>query len=326
MANRPLLTRRQSIMAALETVPGVFDYTALKDLEVYDLAHSKNIENIQRVPNIGVMSQQVGWVGGAYPTFTFRTQFRGHSGGKGHAPIEGILYRASGMDQSIVPATSVTYSFSNASDHYKTLSIKFWYEGDGVHSMYIIGVGCIAKWKMTITPGQVVFLDWTLTGKFYEITGMTGFYGEAARPALDTTVLQPKAPKGKAVSYSIDPSGANYYPVGNFELDSGIIHTLRGGLAPAHGYEIPWIGGRDTVGNIQMEQERPGVFDILPLIFAETPTAVNLSLIDSATNVLDIDISARFIDATEAKDQRVVAGHPFECASPNNSDCVITIA
>jgi len=155
---------------------------------------------------------------------------------------------------------------------------------------------------------------------------MKDYYGQAARPVFDATVLQPKAPKGKACTYRVDPLGDNYYPVGDFMIDSGIEFVERPGLEPQHGYEIPWIGERNSNGSMTIEEEREATYDFRALIYDETVTAVDLQLTDSVGNVIDIACDVRFTAVNEAKDLRVVSAYPFECGSHDNSDLIITIA
>lgn len=122
--------------------------------------------------------------GGTLKMVSFDVEMKG-SGAAGTAPEIGPLFKACGMTETIVGATSVTYAFSSTISDYKSLTV--WYYQDGkAHKMtgcipmsvsFNVDVGGIGKWSFTIVGHDTGETDVTLATPTYNAYVPVPFIG-----------------------------------------------------------------------------------------------------------------------------------------------------
>lgn len=201
--DRALIRRRQTMAAALETTTGT-PATLNAAAGVFNAWNHRFVPNITVLPRElqGSMSPRKAGVGARMGTHSFTTDLHGN-GASGLPLWATTLLSAAGFTVS-----STTYSPD--STHDVTITEGFYDDG----RLFTLQ-GCKTDFTMRGTAGQPVEVDWTVTGKFPEPTGVA-----LITPTYPT--VQP--PRLATATFTV--GGSNYF-VDGFTLSCGNSIVMR---------------------------------------------------------------------------------------------------
>jgi len=228
------LVNQQVVGGAVQPLPGVYDIAtnAFINFLVEDLSFSFVDEKV--VDRNAIHQHTIGMALEACNVtrlgeLSFNSELKG-SGVLGVAPAEGILYRISGMDETIIATTSVTYSLSSSPQIYG--SFVFIY-GDRRIEMY----DCTATRTLALQANTTVMESWTVKGRIQ--SNLTG----SLSPSYST--VKPQA----AINLDLEIGGVSL-SVNEFNIDFGIENPTITDLSTSDGFSQPQITKRKLTATI----------------------------------------------------------------------------
>jgi hypothetical protein len=231
-----LLTLREVILAKVETTYGTDPTPSPSTDAVMIEGPSWSFEGLRMHERPAVRAsvgklQQV--FGGTLKTVSFDVEVKG-SGAAGTAPEIGQLLRGCGLDETIVPSTSVTYA--PVSTGYESLTI--YYYQDGVRHIL---TGCRGNVSFSGEAGGIVKASFKFTGHSVAAADVA-----IVSPSYDSTV----PPVFLNASFSIDSFAA---VIGSLNFDLSNTIAMPPDVSATDGYSEIMITGRDVNGSFSPE-------------------------------------------------------------------------
>lgn len=155
----PLKERVSQLAAKAEGTEGTAEaLTAAEAILSRLIAFDPDIELTELDLVSSSMSQFPGVAGKRMATITFETELKGE-GAAGSAPEVSALFQACGMEETIVGATSVTYTpYDNTNDGASATIAKY------IDGKKYTMAGCRGSFVINMTAGEPVMITWTFTG------------------------------------------------------------------------------------------------------------------------------------------------------------------
>lgn len=262
----------------------------------------KMIERPAVRPSLGTLRQVYG---GRMVSITFTAEVKG-SGAAGTAPELGQLFRACGLGETVVGATSVTYAPVSTGLESGTA----WVYEDGKQ---IKVTGCRGNVSFECAAGDVVRASFTLKGHVGAQTDVT-----LATPTFDSTVPESFIGGG----FTIDGFAA-VIGVLSFDLANNVVapESVNG----ADGYDEVTITGRDINGSINPLDELVATEDFIGNFTSGKVMALTSGAIAATSgNILTISMPAVSYRDASPEDRDGVAGMalPFGSAESTTDDDV----
>jgi hypothetical protein len=233
--------REQAIYVEVEAVAGTAETLVGADVvQVSNLTMNpiEDIRMIEREIIRGSLNPEQAVYGGALISFQFDVELKG-SGTAGTAPRLGDLLRACGMDETVVPATSVTYNpLSDLASH-ETVTIGYKEGGN-----YRIAKGCMGTFTVNAAAGEYGKITFNMKGKIHSES-----VAAAPTASFETTV----PPAFLGATFTIDSFAA---PIESISMD--VANTVTAGVNPnnADGFaDYVRITARNTTGSVNPEKE-----------------------------------------------------------------------
>lgn len=258
--------REQALYAAVEATPGVAETLAGSDvLQVSNLQPNptENIRMLDRTIIRGSLNPEQSVYGGSLFGVTFDMELKG-SGTAGTAPRLGRLLRACGMDETIVAATSVTYTPSSDMANHDSVTIGY---RDGPN--FRVLKGCRGNVSLNLTAGQYGVLSFTMVGHIESEAE-----DSAPEPSIESTV--PRAFIG--ASFSI---GGTAVPIEALTLDLSNTVSITPDPNSADGYGPVRVTARNTQGTVNPEAQSINTKDFIGLLRSGTTQAIQTGTIGS---------------------------------------------
>lgn len=182
--------------------------------------------------------------GGTLKRITFECEVKG-SGAAGTAPEIGPLIEACGFDETVVPATSVTYTPEDGA--HESVTIWFYEGGRKLHKLN----GCRGTAKITGEAGGIALISFEFVGHYVEPTDQT-----QPSPTYNSTV--PKAVLATAIAIN----GVTNITVKSWEWTLNWTIAQPPSVGAADGYGEIILTERDIKGTVVMESELDSVIDL----------------------------------------------------------------
>lgn len=279
MAN-PLQWGLAKIAAKVEATPGVTETLAAADVFLaQDFTWSPKYGNSENGGMNGTFSKEVGASGTQAVEFSFKVALKG-SGTAGTAPEWRDAIMSTGMSETIVGGTSVTYAFASPESYY-TYGFEVPGLGGAGEDLIFRAAGCQCGWKFSWKGGELYFM---------EFTGM----GVIATAPADGTVLGPPTWDTTAPQAFLAPAltvhAVGSLPFETLEVDSGTELAMRPSANSATGLLTAQIVNRRVKGSIDVEAMKLATFNPYTRITANTTGAISMTPTGAAGNKLDMDM------------------------------------
>lgn len=300
--------REQALYAAVEVTPGTAETLAGTDaLEVQNLQPNpvENIRMLDRQIIRGSLNPAQSVYGGSLFGFQFDVELKG-SGSAGSAPRLGRLLRACGMDETIVAATSVTYTPNSDMSSHDSVTIGY---RDGPNFRVI--KGCRGNVAINLSAGQYGVLSFTMLGKIESESEAS-----APAPSYETTI--PRAFVG--ASFAI---GGTAVPIEALTFDLQNTTSYSPDPNQPDGFGAIRITERNTQGTMNPEAQGINTKDFIGLLRAGTTQAIATGTIGSTTgNRWAISVpSAYFREIAFGEREAVLTNEiTFGCAESSGDD------
>lgn len=183
----PLLIKKQVILAEVESTYGTDPTPTAADDAI--LAINPQIKEtftpLERNINISTFSNYPSLSGIRFAELSFQVELKG-SGSAGTSPRLGKLLRACGMDETVISATSVTYT--PASSGHESATIYNYIDG----RRHILS-GAYGSFKLTAKSGELAMLEFTFQGLYTAPTAtaiVSGTYESTTPPVCKSCSFQ----------------------------------------------------------------------------------------------------------------------------------------
>jgi hypothetical protein len=230
--------KNQQLFARQETTYGVYLAPAGADaLQVFNLKYNphEDLRAIEREIIRSSLNSEATLYGGALGGVEFDMELKG-SGTAGTAPRFGRLLRACGFQETVVPATSVTYRPQSSLAAHEGVSMSFAY-GGVLRTLR----GCRGTVSLTVPTG--------MPGKLsFKMKGHINTDADAAPPAATYETTRP--PAFLSATFTV---GAYSCPIAELSIDPS--NNVVPGQDPntSSGYGDVRITNRKTKGKINPE-------------------------------------------------------------------------
>lgn len=306
-----LTTKRKLLLAKVEVTYNIdptpsagTDAVLVEDLN-WSNEGLKMVERPAIRPSLGTLQQIYA---GRMVSVSFSAEVKG-SGAAGTAPELGALFRACGLDETIVASTSVTYAPVSASLESATLYV---YE-DGKQ---IKVTGCRGNVSFALEAGNKPMATFTMTG---HVAAQT----DVALPAatFDSTTPEPFI----GGSFTIDSYSAVISAL-NFDLGNALVYPEDVNAADGYGEVI--ITGRDVNGSINPLDELVADEDYIGNFTAGSTMALATGGIGAtAGNILTVSMPAVYYrDASSADRDGIAALDLAFGAAESTTDDEVSLA
>jgi hypothetical protein len=225
--------------------------------------------------------------GGQLKRLTFECEVKG-SGAAGTAPEIGPLIEACGFDETIVGATSATYTPESATHESVTI---YYYEGG--RKKHIL-TGCRGTMTLRLEAGGILIIA-------FEFVGHHTIPGDVALPSPTYNATVPRAALGMAVAIN----GVSAIVAKSWEWATNNTIAEPPSIAATDGYGEIILTKRDVKGSILVESELASVIDIDTLLSAGTRFAFASGTLGSVAGnrvVVSTPASSTYITDTELQD------------------------
>lgn len=200
----------------------------------------------------------------------FSTEAKG-SGTAGTAPEIGPLLKACGYTETIVPATSVTYTPNSSILTADSVTIWFYFDGM-VHKI----TGCRGTFDFEAKAGEYGKFNWEFTG----------IYQKPADLALTSGTYQSTTPpRFVSASFAIDSYAGI---IENLKISAGNTIAKRVSANAATGILAWYISQREVTGEIDPELVTFATKDFWSIIENSSQVALTAAITGSAGNILTI--------------------------------------
>jgi len=258
-----MLKNREVILAKVESTYNTDSTPAATDAVLVEALSWAN--NGLRMVDRPVMRANIGKVKQVYAgrlvDFTFTAEIKG-SGAAGTAPELGALFRACGLDETVVASTSVTYA--PVSTAHESVTLYMYRDGKR-----IILTGCRGNVSFAFETGGLGKASFTMTGHVAAETDTA-----MVTPSYDTTV----PPALINVPFSIGSYSAVINAL-NFDLSNTI--ATPADMSAADGYGAVQITARDVNGSFDPEDNLVATKDWLGIFTGGTNQALDTGVIGS---------------------------------------------
>jgi len=225
--------------------------------------------------------------GGQLKRISFECEVKG-SGSAGTAPEIGPLLEACGMEETIVGATSATYTPESASHESVTL-----YYFEGGRKRHIL-TGCRGNVTFRLEAGGILLAIFEFVGHFSEPTDQS-----LPSPSYDSAV--PRA----GLSMAVAINGVTAIVAKSWEWGLNNVIAMPPSLSAADGYGEILLTGRDVRGQIVIEAELDSVIDIDALLSGGTRFAFASGTLGSVAGnrvAITTPASSTYVEDTEGGD------------------------
>lgn len=173
----PMRSKNQLLCAKLETTYDTDSVPVVgtDSLLAIDPKIKEVIDSVERPGVVASLSRNASIAGAKYAEVTFSVELKG-SGSAGTAPRLGCLFRACGMGETVVGATSVTYAPVSAS--FESVTIYLFIDG----RRHVV-TGCRGDWKAKCEAGKQGLIEFTLKGRYADPTNVA-----LSAPTLETSI------------------------------------------------------------------------------------------------------------------------------------------
>lgn len=294
------LEKLKKMLFAIETIPGTCEESGLSIMGVFNPVYAPEFNNTVHLLTLGNLSNPRYFPNCRRPIMTFSTYIRGSGTAVDDPPVERLLYLAAGMQETINTGSSVAYTFTSDKDLWAWLTTHFWYVNGGLD--YVVKMcGCVLTGVMRFEPCMPGIIDWRLEGVFREIAPITSrkdFYADDTSPTINAaTVDEPQPPQCMDGCLTI---GSAELVSNLFDIDIGNTINTRPTFCKEHGFEIPYISKRDTIGNVQMEIPRVSAFDVQGAIIDADVNTISLAVGSVVGNQYTVNVEAQLLGLTES--------------------------
>lgn len=205
------------------------------------------------------------------------------SGAAGTAPSWGVLLNGSLTNESIVPATSVTYTPTTSSSDDKSLTIGLYVDG----KRYLLN-GARCNPTMVYVAGEVPMLRFECLGGYNEPTD-TAIPGSIAH---ESTVAS-------ALVSGVFTFGATPLIARSLEINLGNVLVARPDFTTANGIKSVVIARREPSGILVVEDELVATKNFFNLATAGTESAIVFGPFGAAGNKITLNIPKSQIEVPE---------------------------
>ena len=235
-------------------------------------------------------------------TLTTDFALRG-SGTPGTAPSIGRLLIASGFQQTIVAATSVTYTLH--SNHPETLEMQLFEDG-----VYYRMVGMAGAPSFTFSTGGVIMASCNWSGTYHPTTAK----GDAVIPAVGaspTSALVPRGDVGGVMTIAGTAAA-----VSSFTLDIGNEISNPQDINAPGGVQGASIVRRNLTGSINPLETLVATRNLFSTFRAGTTLALVVKAGATAGNIVTLNATVKLLGESEADDGGFVRrDYPFQVRS-----------
>ena len=267
-----MLTRKSIILAKIESTYGTdpIPTTTNDALIAFDLEIAPETDPLERA-DLSVSLSRLKELGGKRRiSVNFMTELRG-SGAAG-TPPEGIgaLLQACAMQETIVPATSVTYA--PASSGFKSVTLYVYMDGI-LHQVQ----GCVGDVEISVVAGEIPMLKWKIKGLYETPTDIAfpSSYGP------DATVPVP----AKNLAATFDAYAAVIHEL---TLKLNNVLTERPHLGAIHGVAGFQVTDRNPEGEIIIEAVTLATKNFWPKFEGDTVQVLSMAIGSVAGNICTI--------------------------------------
>lgn len=243
--------------------------------------------------------------GGTLKTISFDVELKG-SGAAGTAPDFGVLFKACGFTETVVPATSVTYDPSSAESDKKSCTIYYYQDG-----LLHIVTGCRGNFSVNLETGAIPMATFTFTGH-------SGNPTDAALPTPTYDATKPVTVRGN--SFTIDAYAAK---INSLTFDIGLEVKTPQDMSAADGFGEVFIGARDINGSFDPQAELVATEDFYGNFSAGASMALDTGTIGSvAGNIFKVTMGAVSYRDISPGDREMIRTYeiPFGAAETTGDD------
>lgn len=203
----------------------------------------ENVRRHERAAVKGTMAPLKSLHGGSLIGLTFDVEIKG-SGSAGTAPELGPLLQACGFEETVVAATSVTYTPSSDPADHKSLTFYIYEDG----TLYKV-TGARGSFTLSLQAGAAGKLSFKFTGHLYAKSDTS-----LATPTFTSTV----PPVALGLSFAVDSYSAI---IAKLDIDPGITVATPDNIAATDGYGEIRITGMAPTFTIDPEQTVLATYD-----------------------------------------------------------------
>lgn len=248
VSNEVILAKTESVYGTDPTPTAGSDATLVRTVDL----KSEGLRMVDRAAIRGGLGMLQKIYGGQLKRITFECEVKG-SGTAGTAPEIGPLIKAVGFTETVVAATSVTYT-PNDGIH-DSVTIYFYEGGRKLHKL----TGCRGNVNWTLQAGGILLAQFELVGHYTTPT-------DASQPTPTYDSVIPRAGIGMAVS--LNGVTAITAKTWNWNFNNTIAEPES--MAAADGYGEIILTARPITGSITIESELSSVLDVDALLTGGT--------------------------------------------------------
>jgi len=190
----------------------------------------------------------------------------------GLVPEFADLMRASGLAQTIVPATSVTYAPVSAIESQETATVGLYADGN----RYLLA-GAMSDATFRFTQGEIPMIDFALQGTYLAPTAT------AIPTGTELNNVTPPSVDGVTLTYRSSSLIATAVQV---QLNNAV--QLRKDITQAGGVRHAYIRGRDVTITVDPEVDPVGTRDFVSQIVDGTAGAFVIAIGSTAGNICTV--------------------------------------
>ena len=276
----PILVRQQVVMGIVEAAygadPGVDP--ALNAILCSEVTRRPQGDVRERNWVRNVFSGLPHEIGTRFVDLSLQAEIKGGGAPAGTVPEIGPLLRACRLEETVVPATSVSYTPRSDPQNFDSCTL-YVHKGNTTDGKYYRVLGC---------RGNVSF-DWEASGfgvANFELRGLYGGEVDIALPAAPVydSLMPPQLMDASALTLGLYTPKLHRL---SFNYNNQIINRLD--PVETHGlYQVALAGAR-TTGSLEVEDELVAVQNFLADWIAYTEKAFQLTYGSAAGNIVTID-------------------------------------
>ncbi len=266
----PILLQKTQLAAKLEALEGTAENPDAGDaLLVVNPVFAPQVEMYERKLVGSDLSSYKSLSGRRSARLGFEVELKG-SGSPGVAPEWGVLMRACGFDEDIVPQTSVTYTPASSGIPSVTLALYM----DGMLSKLWGARGTVS---LNLSAGQPGRLGFSFTGADFEMSDaamLTGVAYDSTEPEVFLSA-----------NFSVDSYSAL---IEKLDLDIANTLQLRSDVNKESGYSSTLLTGRRPAGSLDPELTLVADYDWYSKWLNGSEGALSTTLGATAGNIVSL--------------------------------------
>lgn len=273
----PYFTQRQMVAVKIETTEGVDAVPTDGDVvaPLFGAEYTPTVESNEREVLQDSFSRISRVSGEQSAEISFSVEIRG-AGSAGTAPNIGQALQACGFDETVVPATSVTYGPISESIPSVTVELR---EGSTDATVYVKKIiGARGTVTFTAEKGGMLMANFTFTGKYVEPAEAGAQF---TAPALSTNPLP-------FLNVGLNFLGVGSLIVQAVELDMGNEVTLHNDVNDATGNTGALIVGRTPVGTLNPELTDFATINFFNKLTTDDEGTLSFALTGAAGNIVTV--------------------------------------